>query len=82
MKATALAVLVAALVFTGGQAARGASSEDNRAERTFLLEWTPIGLHPATLLVSPALGGSGMLGAGIYLGKNWLVGIEYGSNSY
>jgi hypothetical protein len=82
MKTTATLVALLLFAMIGWKSAKAATSEENRNERTVLLEWTPIGLHPSTLLVSPALGGSGMVGLGVYLGKNWLIGVEYGANNY
>jgi hypothetical protein len=76
MKRTAMLVALMLSALIGWKSAWAASSEENRDERTVLLEVTPLGLHPATLLAFP------MVGAGVYLGKNWLIGAEYGSHTY
>lgn len=76
MKKTATLVALLLAAWSGWGAAWAATSEENRDQRTVLLEVTPLGVHPATLLAFP------MLGAGVYLGKNWLVAAEYGSHNY
>jgi hypothetical protein len=68
--------LVALLLTMGlSSSAWAASSRENRAEQTVYLEATD-GVHPATYLSGP------VFGAGFYLGPDWQIGLEYGSNTY
>ena len=68
--------LLALLLTTGvTTSVWAASSRDNREESTVYLEATD-GVHPATFLSGP------VFGAGFYLGPDWQIGVEYGSNTY
>lgn len=67
-------LLLAALAVMAGSA-WGADTRTNRSDSTVFVGISPIGLHAATLLTTPA-------GAGIYFGDNWLVGGEYGAKTF
>jgi len=76
MKMKCLTLLAISLMTGLATSVWAASSRDNRADRTVYLEATPLGIHAATLLSTP------VIGAGVYLGPNWQIGVEYGSNEY
>ena len=67
-------LVAAVLVLTSGALALGASSEENRGDSTVFVGVSPIGIHIPTYIAPPA-------GAGMYIGKNLLLGAEYGSRS-
>jgi hypothetical protein len=67
-------IVAAVMVMTSGALALGASSEENRDESTVFVGVSPIGIHLPTYIAPP-------VGAGMYLGKNLLVGAEYGSRT-
>ena len=64
--------LVLAILFFSAPLAQAADTRANRSDSLIFLGISPVGLHIPTLIAPP-------VGLGIYLGDNWLFGVEGGS---
>ena len=64
--------LVLAILFLSAPLAQAADTRANRSDSFVFLGTSPVGIHIPTLIAPP-------VGLGIYLGDNWLFGVESGS---